>query len=433
MSQLPDRPSLEFLKKRAKDRLADLRRINPLAKLADALLAVAREHGFPRWRALKAEIDRRLAGHVTAFFEACAKGDIATLRTMLAADATLARAVAVDRNYGGWTALHEAARYGPADVVRLLLAHGADPNAREEGDNTYPLHWAAARGDFAVMGALLDAGGDVHGFGADHAGDVIGWGTFFTEPGKDVRAVADFLIARGARHSIFSALSVGDPDLVRAVIEENPDALEHRMSKFEQGVTPLHLAIQRKRDDLVDVLLELGADLEAEDLHGQTPLVRALAHGTQRAADRLRAAGAKPPKTIAPTELKDGVAKLAGSVTKIIPMILVPDVAATLDWYVSIGFTELGRVGDDGRVNWGIVRFGDAEIMLSVNGTKGQQHVSLWLYTDKVDALYQLFKARQLADPNEVEVSQDIYDPFYGGREFGIRDVNGYELYFRRG
>jgi hypothetical protein len=25
---------------------------------------------------------------------------------------------------------------------------------------------------------------------------------------------------------------------------------------------------------------------------------------------------------------------------------------------------------------------------------------------------------------------EDIYDPFYGGREFSIRDANGYCLYF---
>jgi len=44
---LPDRPSLEYLKKLAKDRLLELRRADAGARLADAQLAVAREHGFP--------------------------------------------------------------------------------------------------------------------------------------------------------------------------------------------------------------------------------------------------------------------------------------------------------------------------------------------------------------------------------------------------
>jgi hypothetical protein len=54
---LPDRPSLEYLKKLAKDRLRELRRAEAGARLADAQLAVAREHGFPSWRALRAHLD----------------------------------------------------------------------------------------------------------------------------------------------------------------------------------------------------------------------------------------------------------------------------------------------------------------------------------------------------------------------------------------
>lgn len=29
-----------------------------------------------------------------------------------------------------------------------------------------------------------------------------------------------------------------------------------------------------------------------------------------------------------------------------------------------------------------------------------------------------------------IEIVEDINDPFYGGRQFGIRDLNGYDLYF---
>lgn len=440
-SKLPARPSLEYLRKLAKDRLRSLRHADGSAKLADALFEVARDHGFPSWRALKAEVERRQSAHVAEFFEAGAAGDVDRLRPMLADDPALVRSTIAGNPYGGWTALHEAAKRGNVEVVRLLLSHGADPNAREEGDNTYPLHWAAARGDIPIMSALLDAGGDVHGFGADHAGDVIGWGTFFTEPGKDVRAVADFLVSRGARHNVFSAMCVGDLDLVRSVVEQNPEELERRLSKFEHGLTPLQFAIVKKRYDIVDLLIELGADLEAEDIHGQTALMGALSLGDHEAARRLQTAGAKPVKTIAANELKDGVAKLTESVKKIITMINVPDVAATLDWYVSIGFTEVGRVADGGLVNWGMVRLGGAELMLNMHGRKGDQTASLWFLTDQVDQLYKLFKARQLeaaqaalagGGESALEFVAEIYNPPYGGREFGIKDLNGYELYFRQ-
>src|SRR5213593_2513696 len=108
------------------------------------------------------------------FIEACSKGEVGVLRGLLANDRSLARAE-VDTQHGsrGWTGLHEAARRGHVDAVRLLLEYGANPNARETGDNTYPLHWAAAHGHLEVVRALLDAGGDVHGFGDVHEGDVI--------------------------------------------------------------------------------------------------------------------------------------------------------------------------------------------------------------------------------------------------------------------
>jgi len=44
---------------------------------------------------------------------------------------------------------------------------------------------------------------------------------------------------------------------------------------------------------------------------------------------------------------------------KIVPMIHVPDVRATADWYVSIGF-DLVRVNEeDGELNWALLRLGE--------------------------------------------------------------------------
>jgi len=58
---IPARPSLEWLRKTAKDRLAELRRSTPEAKLHQAQRELAQEFGFASWRALKARVDR-LAG-----------------------------------------------------------------------------------------------------------------------------------------------------------------------------------------------------------------------------------------------------------------------------------------------------------------------------------------------------------------------------------
>ena len=94
-----------------------------------------------------------------------------------------------------------------------------------------------------------------------------------------------------------------------------------------------------------------------------------------------------------------------------------------------------------GVVNWGMVSFGKAELMFGMHGKPGPHDVSLWFYTDQVDRLYHLLKSRQVeaaqaalagesGEHKGIEFVEDIYDPFYGGREFGIRDLNGYTLYF---
>ena len=54
---LPESPNLDWLRKQAKRRLEELQRSQPSAQLADAQYALAKEHGFSSWRALKAHVD----------------------------------------------------------------------------------------------------------------------------------------------------------------------------------------------------------------------------------------------------------------------------------------------------------------------------------------------------------------------------------------
>ena len=452
-SKLPERPSLEYLKKLAKDRLQKLRKAHPHAKLTSAQLAIAREYGFSSWPALKAKIEDRETNNVTRFLEACEKGDIETLRRLLAQEPGLVRAEKRNAQYRGWTGLHAAAQHSQLETIRLLLQHGADPNAREAGDNTYPLHWAAARKDLEIVRALLDAGGDVHGTGDVHELGVIGWAAVFREPDDNPLPVVSLLLERGAHHHIFSAISLGDLNEIRELVQQSPKSLDRRLSRFEGGQTPLHFAISRKRHDIVDLLIELSADLEAEDQNGHTALDFAIMHGDREAIRRLHAAGAKgnkawviagrKPANLDAATFRASMAKMAESIHGATPMIRVPDIAQTLDWYTSIGFTEAGRNESNGLVDWGIVLFGKAQLMFML-GKPNPQDVRLWFYTNKVDRLYELFKGRLLQaaqaslsgapdDTALFEFIADINDPFYGGREFGIRDLNGYGLYFRQG
>ena len=439
---LPERASYEYLKKLAKDRLAFMREANnPRAKLAEAQLAIAREYGFSSWRALKAEMDLRRAPNVAEFLRACAAGDIDTLRNLLQKDPALAR----ERLAGGTTGLHSAVRH--AQAVRLLIEHGADPNARDLGDNATPLHFAARAGILESVRMLLDAGADVHGAGDLHNGDVIGWAA---REGNE--AVVNLLLERGARHHIFSAMALRDRDLVEKLAEEDRDCLLRRRSCFENRQTPVHAAFAppdglgflagRPDYGMLELLIELGAEIEATDDKGRTPLAVALLRGDHEAIRLLRAAGAKEPPP--PREESGGSTAdmrfRASSVKKISPMFAVRDMRATVRWYQLLGFTLSDEYEDSGDLVFARLTFGNGEFTLGPGKNPGPHDVSLWFFTDRVEALYQALKQRQLraagGAPNaaaaelEVRFDEDLYTPFYGGRQFSIRDINGLSLIF---
>jgi ankyrin repeat protein len=437
---LPERASLEYLKKLAKDRLVALRATDPTAKLAQAQLVVARAHGFSSWRALKAEIDQRRAPILAEFFRVCAAGEVEALRALLEKDAGLVR----ERTSEGSTGLHLAVRHPGA--VRLLIEYGADPNVRDVGDNATALHFAAAHGSLESVRILLDAGADVHGTGDVHKGDVIGWAA---RQGNE--AVIDLLLERGARHHIFSAMALGDRDLVQRLVEENPECLARRRSRFESGHTPLHAAfappdglgwLAGRRDySMMELLIELGADIEAQDDKGRTPLALAMLRGDQQAMRLLKEAGAKQPPQPQEADFQERMASSASSIKKSAPMFAVRDMRATVGWYESIGFTVANRYEDGGELMFARLRFGNGEFALTPGRDPGPRGVSLWFFTDKVQELYRLLKDRQLriaqvglsrGDSTEpdVQFDEDLYEPFYGGRQFSVRDNNGLSLVF---
>jgi ankyrin repeat protein len=165
--------------------------------------------------------------------------------------------------------LFPAAQSGSLDAVDVLLGRGLDVNYRERGDNTYALHWVAAQGNLAMVRKLVDAGGDVIGDGDDHAGGVIGWASCWDGCDDDAhRAVVDFLISRGARHHIFSAVAMDLADEVRRIVAADPAALNQRQSRNENHQTPLQFAVRMNRPAMVQLLSDLGADPLAVDGSG---------------------------------------------------------------------------------------------------------------------------------------------------------------------
>ena len=108
------------------------------------------------------------------------------------------------------------------------------------------------------------------------------------------------------------------------------------------------------------------------------------------------------------------------------PMIHVEDVAATLRWYESIGFTALDVGEDDGVAVFALLAFGTGRVMFTAGGRASdarRREVDLYVETEGVDALYASLKDR-------VEVVERPHDAFYGMREVIIRDLNRFWITF---
>lgn len=194
-------------------------------------------------------------------------------------------------NFWGRTALHMAAWRNRAACVRLLLDRGADVRIRDYGDNAHALHFATEAADLDVVKLLVEAGSDVVGEGDDHQVGVLGWATCLGRVREDVAA---YLIAHGAKLNLWSAIALDREGDVRGFIARDPSLMRVRMSRNEHRRTPLHHAAPKNRPQMVRLLLDLGADPNASDAIGATPLTTASReHADPAIVTMLLAAGAK--------------------------------------------------------------------------------------------------------------------------------------------
>jgi ankyrin repeat protein len=351
---LPAQPNLEHLKNEAKQHLRALRGQDPRVQLTEAQLAIARDYGFGSWRALKTHVDEVTRKRV---FAAARAGDFETVRRafeggfdpsctdddgrtihqigkagdnqaieLLARDfqARRDRPAAVEQTvdvildaaekgraeelgrlldahidlidarggtFWGRTALHLAAWRNRTDCVRLLLDRGADVRIRDYGDNAYALHFAADAAELDIITLLVEAGSDVVGEGDDHQVGVLGWATCFARVREDVAA---YLLAHGARLNLWSAIALDRESDVRGFIARDPSLLGARMSRNEHRRTPLHHAAAKDRPRMVRLLPDLGADPNASDAIGATPLTTAShEHADPAIVTLLLASGAR--------------------------------------------------------------------------------------------------------------------------------------------
>ena len=179
----------------------------------------------------------------------------------------------------GYTALHTAILRGDLGLVKTLLAHGANPNARlTKGtrvrrtaqdltlqrtiEGATPLFLAAKYMELPMLRLLLASGADPKlntndGTTALMAAAGIGWASL-----EDRRAVT---------YSIGTAVPQDEDDVRQAATILLDLGLDVNGSNAN-GDTALHGAVSKGYDSVVRLFVEKGAKLDARNKRGRTPL-----------------------------------------------------------------------------------------------------------------------------------------------------------------
>ena len=219
-----------------------------------------------------------------------ASGDLDGARAAVGTAPRLLSATVERDGQGGWTPLHLAVAEGNADLVRLLVAAGADLAARTEHRRT-PVHVALEHSPTLVP-LLLELGAEIDAPSAAYLGDVgrltrqLDDGAPLTDPegGADLLswaaiggapATARLLLERvadadgGALHA---AAGAGRLELVRLLLSAGAD-VDRRDP--DTGCVPLHAAVAGEDGDapgIVQALLSAGADVNATTNDGASAL-----------------------------------------------------------------------------------------------------------------------------------------------------------------
>ncbi len=202
------------------------------------------------------------------------------------------------------TSLHFSADIGHKEIAKLLIAKGADVNAKDFFGMT-PLDMAASDKRMFENAKWLRKGLDGH-----HSS-----GLTLAEMSTGKKQIRDLLRKHGGKYGSIHTAATDDTEAVKEFLATGVDV---NAKSSDGGQTPLHLAIPNEawRDskgklmspnnmDLVELLIAKGADVNAKSDDYMTPVDEARFH--HEIADLLRKHGGKTGSELPLATLHEGV------------------------------------------------------------------------------------------------------------------------------
>ena len=260
--RLPAQPSIEQLRKQAKELLEQYRasyaaaiaEVNQFEReadpaafaLSDAQRVLARAYGYESWPKLKAFVD---GANVERLAEAVKAGDLEQVRALLNARPELVGMDMAGNNEH--RALHYAVLRRDVPMVRLLMETGADARKGIFPHRDATSAFAIARDrDYKDVVAVIQQV-------EQHRREALSCPNATVSP---VQEQINHAIREG-ENSVAIGLIEADESLIRACDRD--------------GGTPLHVAAEESNLELVAWLLSRGANARKQDSSGLTPLDRA--------------------------------------------------------------------------------------------------------------------------------------------------------------
>lgn len=174
----------------------------------------------------------------------------------------------------GLTPLLYCALFGHFAKAELLVDRHASKEVCDKEAQT-PLHLAARRGHLTLTRLLLSPA-------AEGARDKQGRTPLMVAMMYDRILIVEMLLLRCLDLTIKDELGMNF--IHYATIMNSPSTVEHMLAVTGlsiddldlRGLTPLQLAIRITSDEVIDILLHFGANLNVQSLHGTTPLMEAV-------------------------------------------------------------------------------------------------------------------------------------------------------------
>ncbi|KAM6953377.1 ankyrin repeat and SAM domain-containing protein 6 [Aplochiton taeniatus] len=192
-------------------------------------------------------------------------------------------AVGGGREFMDVTALLVAALHGGDGAVRLLLEWGSEVNFSQKTTGWGALMLATLSGKVGVAQQLVERGAD-----PDHL-NVLSKTAFelaLQLKQRDVKTYLDSITTvrpqtddEKRRPDVFSALKLGNSQLVKEILDEDPAQVN---SSNQDGASPLMMAAVSGQLEVVQLIVDKKADIDKQDgVHGWTALMQATYHGNK--------------------------------------------------------------------------------------------------------------------------------------------------------